>query len=60
MRQMILDTINDMVLDFLYYDRKGDSQLPLKAIEESIAKGEITVDEIVAEFRRHLLEGLKQ
>jgi hypothetical protein len=32
-RDLILGTIDDLVGDFLYYDRKGDEDLPRGAIE---------------------------
>ena len=47
-------TVSDLVGGFMYYDRKEDEDLPRGAIEAAIAAGEITTDEIVAEFRRHL------
>lgn len=59
MRQQILDTIHDMVQDFLYYDRKKDEQLPVGAIDQAIANGEISVDEIVEAFKAHLIENIK-
>lgn len=58
-RRHILDKASDLAADFMYYDRKEDEDLPRGAIEEAIAAGEITVDEIVAEFRRHV-EGADQ
>lgn len=52
---IILGTLDDLVADFMYYDREdGDSELPPGAIERAIAAGEITVDEIVARFRAKL------
>lgn len=57
-RDVILATLSDLIADFLYYDRKEDEELPRGAIEEAIAAGEITVDEIVAAFRTKLVEVL--
>lgn len=54
MTEIIKNTISDLVSNFLYYDRKGDEELPRGAIEASIASGETTVDEIVAQFREEL------
>jgi hypothetical protein len=48
---LILDTVTDLVSMFMYYDRKEDEDLPRGEIEEAIAFGEVTVDEIVARFR---------
>lgn len=54
MKQTILDTISDLCLDFLYYDRKGDEGLTMEKLNEAVKNGEITIDEMVAEFRKHL------
>lgn len=53
MKQIILDTINDLCSDFLYYDRK-ESDLTFDQLNEAVKNGEITIDEMVAEFRKHL------
>ncbi len=57
-RKIILDVVHDLVSDFLYYDRKGDEDLPRESIEESIEIGEITIDEIVKAFRDDLTKRL--
>jgi hypothetical protein len=59
-RQTILNTVEDLVTDFLYYDRKDDDDLPREAIEEAISAGEITEAEIVAHFAEHLQAGLAE
>lgn len=56
--QHIANTVSDLVSNFLYYNRKEDEELPLGEIEAAIAVGEITVEEIVAQFERELREGL--
>ena len=53
-RQKILNAIEDLVGDLLYYDRKGDDDLPRGVIEGACADGTITVDEMVAHFRAQL------
>ena len=53
---MILGTIDDLVGDLLYYDRKGDEELPQNSIEEALQKGEITIDDMVGKFREVLEE----
>ena len=58
MKQLILDTVSDLVSNFMYYDRKEDEDLPKGAIENAIESGTITVDEIVAQFKADLLAGL--
>lgn len=53
-REMILDTVADLVADFLCYGRKEDEDLPRGEIEAAVAAGEITPREIVARFEREL------
>ena len=60
MKQIILDTISDLCSNFLYYDRKEDSQLSMKQLNKSVESGEITIDEMVAEFRKHLENTFKK
>lgn len=57
-RKIIFDLIQDLVSDFLYYDRKEDEELPVGAIQSAIADGLVTVDEIVDKFRAEFLSGL--
>jgi Ca2+-binding EF-hand superfamily protein len=57
-RQIIETTIDDLVSNFLYYDRKEDEDLPRGEIEAAVAAGEITKDEIVERFRKELEKGL--
>lgn len=54
MKKIILNTINSLCSDFLYYDRKEDEDLSMEQLNEAVKSGEITVDEMVAEFRKHL------
>lgn len=54
----IMATMSDLVSKFLYYDRKEDADLPIGQIERSIAAGEISAAEIVAEFKAELDRGL--
>ena len=51
---MILDTISDLSTRFIYYDRKEDEKLSTKQLKEAVSSGEITIDEMVSEFRKHL------
>ncbi|MCW8966154.1 MAG: hypothetical protein OQK82_05660 [Candidatus Pacearchaeota archaeon] len=60
MKETILNHIEDMISDFLCYDRKEDEDLPLGAIEKAINDGDVTVEEIVASFRKHLIDGLAE
>lgn len=54
MKQAIIDTISDLCSDFLYYDRKEDEDLSMEQLNKAVADGEITIEEMVAEFRKHL------
>ena len=58
MKRAILDTISDLVVNFLYYDRKEDEELPRGAIQEAVANGEISIDEMISAFAAELREGL--
>lgn len=57
-RDLIIATVRDAVSDLLYYDRKEDADLPRGAIQEAIAAGEISVDEIVGLFRSEVQSGV--
>jgi hypothetical protein len=39
-----------MVASLTYYDRKGDEELPVGAIERMVRNGEVTIAEIVELF----------
>lgn len=58
MKTLILGYITDLISDFLYYDRKEDENLPLGTIEQAINNGDITVDEIVAQFETELRKNI--
>ena len=53
-KSMILGTIEDMISDFLYYDRKGDEELRVGDIDKAVRDGVVTVDEMVNKFREGL------
>lgn len=57
-KELILNTVDDLVADFLYYGRKEDEELPVGEIEKNIETGNITVEEIVAKFESCLREAL--
>lgn len=59
MKEIIEYTIEDLVADFLFYDRKEDEDLPKGAIETAIKKGEITQGQIVNKFAECLAESLE-
>jgi hypothetical protein len=57
-KDQILGTVEDLVADLLFYDRKEDEDLPRGAIEEAIAAREVSQAEIVQQFTVSLAEGL--
>ena len=60
LKELILDTVNDLVSDFLYYDRKSDDELFIGDIEKAITDDIISISEIVDRFRSKLHEGLAE
>lgn len=54
MKRKILNKIEDLCSDFLYYDRKGDEELSMDQLNKAVESGEITIDEMVAKFRECL------
>lgn len=59
MKDLIKDTIDDLVSCFLYYDRKEDEDLPVGEIEKAISEGIITIDEMVQVFSETLKERIE-
>lgn len=57
---LILNSISDKVAEFLYYDRKEDEELGKYDITEAISNHEITIDEMVDEFKTELTANLPQ
>jgi hypothetical protein len=54
MKQIIINTVKDLCSNFLYYDRKEDEELSAEDLQNAINSGEITIEEIVAEFETNL------
>ena len=57
-KENILLTVDDLVSNFLDYDRKEDEELKLGDIDTAIKNGEVTIDEIVNKFRECIVSGL--
>ena len=55
-KEIIFGSVEDLVSNFLYYDRKEDEDLPVGKIEELIEDKTISIDELVERFRQALLE----
>ncbi len=47
---LILSKVVHLIDGFLYYDRKEDERLPPEVIEDTIRKGDLTVEDIVKAF----------
>lgn len=58
MKEIIINTVKDLSANFLYYDRKEDDELSAEDLENAINSGEITIEEIVAEFESNLRKTL--
>jgi len=60
-RERILGEVEHALELMLYYHRKEDDELPVGSIQEAVAAGEITAEEIVEAFgemlKRSLLHG---
>jgi len=59
LKKIILDTVSDLVGEFLYYGRKEDEELRPGMIQEALADGDITMEEIVGKFKDGLQEWLQ-
>ena len=57
-KKYIMDVIDDMVSDFVYYNRKEDEVLPDGSIEQAVKDGIVTIDEMCNYFRRCLTDVL--
>jgi hypothetical protein len=53
-KELIINTISDLVGAFTYYDRKEDEDLTIEKLNNAVKNNEITIDEMVAEFKKHL------
>lgn len=57
-KELILNTVSDLVGSFLYYDRKEDEDLPQGAIESAVLKRELYIEDIVERFRNGLINSI--
>lgn len=53
-RDLSLKAAADAALDFPYFDRRYDEELPEAALDDAIARSVVTVEEIVAAFECQL------
>jgi hypothetical protein len=57
-KHKILMMVDDLVADFLFYDRKGHDEFPVGSIEKAIRDGVISADEIAQRFETYFKEFL--
>ena len=59
LKDTILGTVEDLVSNFLYYDREEDEDLPPGAIEDAVKRRVVSIEDIVAQFGASLIESLE-
>lgn len=59
LKDVILGTVEDLVSNFLYYDREGDEDLPTGTIDDAVKRGVVAIGDIVAQFGASLIESLE-
>lgn len=57
-RDQILAAATDAAVNFIYYDRKNDEDLPPGEIESAIASGEVSITDILKIFHDTLLNAV--
>jgi len=57
-KERILNEIETVVANLLYYDRKDDEDLPVCEIEKAVKDGTIDIDEMVDKFKELLCENI--
>ena len=60
MKEKIINTINDLCSNFLYYDRKEDDELSEDDLIQAVEDGTVTIEEMVAEFENQLRNTLQK
>ena len=58
-KQHMLDIIEDLITDYLYYDRQEDEDLSFEEVEELVKSGEITAHEISECFDKDIRKAIK-
>lgn len=57
-KEYIFSAIDDMIIDFLVYDRKDDQFLPREVIENMVKNGDLDIDEMVDRFKDGLIQSI--
>ena len=59
-KQLILDAIEDLCSNFVFYDRKEDEDLSINKLNKSVKDRIITVAEMVEHFENCLLNTFEE
>ena len=59
-KQLILDAIEDLCSNFVFYDRKEDEDLSINKLNKAVKDGIITVAEMVEHFENCLLNTFEE
>ncbi len=54
LKNIILNTVDDLCSDFLYYDRKEDETLSWQQLNNAVKTGIISINEIVSRFKQQI------
>lgn len=54
MKEIILNTVDDLCSSFLYYNRKEDEELSFQQLYQAVKTGEISIEDIVDRFKTNL------
>ena len=57
-KEYIFSAIDDMIIDFLVYDRKDDQFLPTEVTEHTVKNGDQDIDELVDRFKDGLIQSI--
>jgi hypothetical protein len=58
LKEHAMNAANDAGTDFAYYDRKEDEVLDHRALKTLLANGEVTVEQLCAEFAKGIRDAL--
>jgi hypothetical protein len=57
-KELFLAIIEDVISDYLYYDRKNDDDLSIGDVNGLIESGCVTIDDVIDKFTTYLKECL--
>jgi len=55
-RELVLATVSDLAVRFVLHDRKDDPELSTEDLRKVVTSGEVTIDELVSEFKAILIK----